>query len=104
MVRNDGMTMEVPPYGIIHLTAAATPGPAVLGVRAERLRIGGIQGMNQIAGVLERSIFAGDSVTHSIRTGNGISVLVTEAAHAAACPGGEVTLSFPPSSCLVFPA
>jgi ABC-type Fe3+/spermidine/putrescine transport system ATPase subunit len=104
VVRGDGVTMEVPALGVlVRLAAAAAPGPAVLGVRAERMRMGIIPEMNQITGVLERTIYAGDTVTHSIRLGGTATARIAEPAHGAASLEGEVTLSFPASACLVFP-
>jgi len=104
IVRNDGLTFDLPSSGPIHLSAPAFPGLAVLGVRAERIRIGAVAEMNQIAGTMEQTVYAGDTVTHSIRLANGLTVLVTEPAHGAAAHEGEVTLSFPPSACVVFSA
>jgi ABC-type Fe3+/spermidine/putrescine transport system ATPase subunit len=105
VVLDDGMTMELPGAGAtIRLATAASPGAAVLGVRAERIRVGIIPGMNLITGVLERTIYAGDMVTHAIRLKDGSTAQVTEPAHGAANPEGAVTLSFPPSACMVFPA
>ena len=102
-VLEDGLTMEVPAIGVVRLAAAALPGPAVLGARAERILIGLIPGANQITGVLERTIYAGDIVTHAVRLEFGTIVQVAEPAHGAASRVGAVTLSLPPSACLVLP-
>ena len=99
-----GLTMAVPSIGVIRLAASAPPGPAVLGVRAERIRIGAIPEANQITGVLERTVYAGETVTHSVRLGGATMAQVTEPAHGAASREGAVTVSFPPSACMVFPA
>jgi ABC-type Fe3+/spermidine/putrescine transport system ATPase subunit len=105
VVLDDGMTMELPGAGAaIRLATAASPGAAVLGVRAERIRIRNIPGMNSITGVLERTIYAGDMVTHVIRLKDGSTAQATEPAHGAANPEGPVNLSFPASACMVFPA
>ena len=103
VVRDDGMTMDVPSLGLIRLGAAALPGPAVLGVRAERILIATIPDANQMTGVPERTVYAGDIVTHSIRLYVGTTVQVVEPTHDAASREGTVTLSFPPSACMVFP-
>jgi ABC-type Fe3+/spermidine/putrescine transport system ATPase subunit len=103
IVRDDGMTMEVPAIGVIRLAAAALPGPAVLGVRAERILVGLIPDTNQITGVLERTVYAGEIVTHSVRLESGTTAQTTESAHGAASHAGTVTLSFPPSACMVLP-
>jgi putrescine transport system ATP-binding protein len=100
----DGQTMESPAIGLIRLAAPASPGPAVLGVRAERMLIGDVPNMNQIAGAWERTVYAGEIVTHSIRLESGTIAQVAEPAHGAAVLQGMVTLSFPPSACMVFPA
>jgi ABC-type Fe3+/spermidine/putrescine transport system ATPase subunit len=104
VVRDDGVTMDVPATGgLVRLAHAASPGAAVLGVRAERIRLGAIPGMNQTAGELERTVYAGDMVTHSIRLATGTIVQAAEPAHDAAPLGQTVTLSFPPAACMVLP-
>jgi putrescine transport system ATP-binding protein len=102
-VTDDGLRMELPAIGTIRLAAAAPPGPAVLGVRAERLRIGSVPGWNQLTGVAERTVYAGDTVTHSVRLPNDETASITEPAHGATCPEGTVTLSFPPAAGMVLP-
>jgi ABC-type Fe3+/spermidine/putrescine transport system ATPase subunit len=97
-----GMTMQIAGIGVVRLAAAALPGPGVFGVRAERIQIGSIAGMNQIIGVLERTIYAGEIVTHQVRSGSGTIIQVAEPAHGAASREGEVTLSFPPDAGMVF--
>jgi ABC-type Fe3+/spermidine/putrescine transport system ATPase subunit len=103
VVRDGGMTMDLPGIGEVRLAAPASPGPAVLGVRAERILIGAIPDMNQMNGALEGTVYSGDTVTHSVRLGTITKCQVTEPAHGAASREGEVTLSFPPSACMVFP-
>ncbi len=104
VVRNDGLTMDVPAIRrAVRLAEAVSPGPAVLGVRAERMVLGAAPSANQLVGVLERTIYAGDTVTHAVRLATDTTLLVTEPAHGAACPDGTVTVSFPPGACLVLP-
>ncbi len=103
-VLQDGLSMELAALGTVRLAAAMPPGPAVLGVRAERLRIGAVPGANQLTGVAERTIYAGDTVTHSVRLRNDVLALITEPAHGAACPEGSVTISFPPAAGMAFPS
>jgi ABC-type Fe3+/spermidine/putrescine transport system ATPase subunit len=102
-VTDDGLGMELPAIGMVRLAVAAPPGPAVLGVRAERLRIGSVPGSNQLSGVAERTVYAGDTVTHSVRLPGDVRALITEPAHGAACPEGTVTISFPPDAVMIFP-
>jgi ABC-type Fe3+/spermidine/putrescine transport system ATPase subunit len=102
IVHADGMTVELPGIdGVVRLADPVPAGPAVLGVRAERVQIGTIADANQITGVQEQTVYAGDSVIHSIRLRNGATVLVTELAHSASFPDKTVTLSFAPSACMV---
>ncbi len=103
VVRNDGLTMEIAGIGVVRLGRPAAPGPAVLGVRAERLQFGAIAGMNQMTGVMERTVYAGEIVTSSVRCGTDTMVQVSEPAHGAVPQGGKVTLSFPPDAGMVFP-
>jgi ABC-type Fe3+/spermidine/putrescine transport system ATPase subunit len=103
IVRNDGMTMELPDIGVVRLACAAAPGPAILGVRAERLRIGTIPDMNQMTGVVQGTVFAGEIVTHSVRFGHATIAQITEPAYGTAAREGPVTLSFPPDAGMVFP-
>ncbi|MGA3002593.1 MAG: ABC transporter ATP-binding protein [Acetobacteraceae bacterium] len=103
VVCGDRMTVEIAGIGVVRLAAAASPGPAVFGVRAERIQIGAVPALNQMTGVLERTIYAGEIVTHQVRSCSGIIIQVTEPAHGAASREGEVTLSFPPDAGMVFP-
>jgi ABC-type Fe3+/spermidine/putrescine transport system ATPase subunit len=103
VVRGDGLSIDVPAIGAtVRLAGATPPGPAVLGVRAERIRVGVFPDMNHIAGGLERTVYAGDMVTHAIRMPGGTIVHAAEPAHDAAIQEGAVTLSFPPAACMVF--
>jgi ABC-type Fe3+/spermidine/putrescine transport system ATPase subunit len=104
VVLADGLSMELPGVATVRLAGAASPGAAVLGLRAERIRIGDVAGMNRMTGVLEQTVYAGETVTHSVRMGNGAIALITEPAHDAAKPGAAVTLSFPASAGMVFSA
>ena len=63
----------------------------------------GGQGGGNLTGVLENEIYAGDSVTRTIRLANGAAAQVTEAAFGRRGVSGTVTLSIPPAACLVFP-
>ena len=105
VVQSDGLSMVLPgARAIVPLAAPAAPGPGVLGMRAERLRIGAFPGAGQIAGFLEQTVYAGDTVTHRIRLEDGSLAAVTEPAHDASRPEGAVIVSLPPAACLVFPA
>jgi putrescine transport system ATP-binding protein len=102
IVQNDGLSITLG-FATIRLARRGIPGPAVLGLRAERIKLATVPDQNQMTGVLERSIYAGDTVTHSIRLANGMIARVAEPAPGEAAREGTVTLSFPPSACMVFP-
>ncbi len=105
VVRADGLTMHLPDLrATVPLAAPFPPGPAVLGVRAQRIDIGTVPDAGQIAGFLEHTLYAGETVTHAVRLADGSMASVTESARCPARPRGDVTLSFPPAACLVFPA
>jgi ABC-type Fe3+/spermidine/putrescine transport system ATPase subunit len=103
VVNGDGTTMEVAGIGVLRLVEQVSPGPAVLGIRAERLRFGAIADMNQITGVVERTMYAGEMITYAIRGAAGTIIQICEPGHGAAAREGEVTLSFPPDAVMVFP-
>ncbi len=90
--------------GTVQLAAPASPGPAILGVRAERVRIGGDPYVNRFDGVTERTIYAGETMTHSVRMGNGTIMMATQPSHDAMPADATVVLSFPPAACMVMPA
>jgi ABC-type Fe3+/spermidine/putrescine transport system ATPase subunit len=103
-VRDDRTTMDLHVIGAsIRLPVAAEPGPAVLGVRAERIAIRSVPDTNQLTGHVESAVYSGEVITYSIRLANGAIVLAAEPAHDAAPIEGEVTLSIPASACMVFP-
>ena len=102
VVLADGKTMQIAGIGVVRLAAAASPGLAVFGIRAERIQIGAISGLNQMTGVLECTIYAGEIVTYQVRSGTGTIIQVAEPAHGTASRAGEVTLSFPPDAGMVF--
>ena len=86
------------------LAEPAAPGPAVVAVRAERMRFGSVFGSNSLTGTLERTIYLGGAVTHSVRLPNGTVALITEPAGGPERNNEIVTISFPPAACMVFPA
>lgn len=107
VVRSGGLTMDLPGFGAaVRLPAAAVPGAAVLGLRAERARLGAFPGENHLPGVLEQSIYGGGQISHRVRADAGGVALVTHPAPEAAtvAEGGPVVLSFPPAAAMVFPA
>jgi ABC-type Fe3+/spermidine/putrescine transport system ATPase subunit len=103
VVCDDGFTMQVPGIGLIRPGGRAAPGPAVLGVRAERIVIGSSPGSANISGIVEQTVYQGDTVTHTVRLSGDLKIHASESSHGAAAREGEIALSFPPSACMVFP-
>ena len=103
-VQSDGLTMALPGFGTqVRLDVPVRPGPAVMAVRAERIRIGSVDDANNLTGVLEQTIYAGGQVTHQVTARQGGRVLVSEPVPEVTRTG-PVVLSFPPSAAMVFPA
>ena len=103
-VQPGGQTMDIPSLGVtIQLPRPMPPGPATAAVRAERLRFGVHPGENTLRGHLIRGVYGGETIAHTVRIG-AVTVRVVEPAHGPDRAEGEISLSFPPSACLVFPA
>jgi ABC-type Fe3+/spermidine/putrescine transport system ATPase subunit len=105
VVAADGLSATLTGGALLCLPAPARPGPVTLGLRAERLRLvdPGAAEANQIAGVVERSVYAGDSVTHDVSLGGRPRARVTEPAFGPIRPPGPVTLAVPADAIMVFP-
>ena len=107
VVRSGGMTMDLPGPGVsIRLAAAAPPGPAVLALRAERLRAG--PGENMLHGVLERSTYLGGTLTHRARLAGGSLAWArvpsgAEPSPKGLAPEGPVALAFSSADAIVLP-
>ena len=85
----------------------AAPGPALLALRPERVRIGNA-GPNAVEGVVVERAYAGEALTHSVRLADGTEMRVSQALHnglGAEQPevGAKVTLSWQPEACIVLP-
>jgi ABC-type Fe3+/spermidine/putrescine transport system ATPase subunit len=83
-------------------------GPLLLGLRPERLRLGETGGSNRLPGVLIGSVYAGDTLTHTVRLADGSALRVAEPLYAglpAERPsiGADVTVSWSPDACIVLP-
>jgi ABC-type Fe3+/spermidine/putrescine transport system ATPase subunit len=103
VIRDDGVAVGVPDLGAeIRLAGPRPPGRATYGIRSERISIGAAPDANQLTGTVERSNYAGDTITHDIRVGSA-SVRITEPAYGATPREGRITLSFPASAGMVLP-
>jgi ABC-type Fe3+/spermidine/putrescine transport system ATPase subunit len=105
----DGCSVALPTLGVA--VRAARPGVAgsgLLGLRAERLRIGEDGLVNQIDGVVTESTYAGDALAVSVRLANGSVLRVTRALKdglgaAAVQPGTSVRVGWQPEACMLLP-
>jgi ABC-type Fe3+/spermidine/putrescine transport system ATPase subunit len=92
----------------VHTTTTIAPGPALLALRPERLRIGTSDAPNRLTGIVTERSYAGETLTHTVRLPNDTPVRITQALHdglTAAQPaiGDAVTVSWHPEACIVLP-
>ena len=104
-VRPDGLTFELPD-AVVRLASPATPGPASLGLRAERLRVNDLAPPNQVTGVLEDQVHVGERLLLTVRLAGGGAVRASRPlsdgfAAARLATGSRVTLSWWPDACMV---
>jgi spermidine/putrescine ABC transporter ATP-binding subunit len=98
----------------VQAASAAPVGDAVLlAIRPERLRIRPLAADaptgNRLAGTVSLSAYAGDSLLHTVRLGDGTELRVSTPLGdglAAAClaPDTAVALTWPPEACILLPA
>ena len=109
-IGSDG-TFLVPSPGLRVRTAwtpahAVRPGPALLAVRPERIRLG--ENTNRIEGHVHEIAYAGQTVTYLVRVGDGAMLRVMQPLSTGFDParhpvGAGVTLGFEPEACIVLP-
>ena len=103
IVRADG-GVELPGLGMVAATGRAA-GEALLALRPERLRLG--QGINGLNGVLMGSVYAGETLTHTVRLANGSALRVSQSLHdgliASPSVGTDITVSWPPEAGILLP-
>ena len=104
----DGLLL--PALGVAVRTATtADPGPVLLALRPERLRIGPAEAPNRLTGIVTERTYAGETLTHSVRLPDDTVLRATQALHdglGAVQPaiGETVTLSWQPDACIVLRA
>lgn len=105
-VGRDGGFVDLPGLGTIAV-AGSVAGPVLLALRPERLRLGDRGGINRLDGVLTGSVYAGETLTHTVRLGNGSEVRVAQSLHdglsAGPAAGAAVTVSWSPQACILLP-
>jgi putrescine transport system ATP-binding protein len=105
----DGVSVALPALGTV--VRAAVPGqngPGLLGLRAERLRIGGDPMPNAVDGVVIDSTYAGDALTVSVRLADGSVLRVKRSladglGSALQQPGMAVRVGWQPDACMLLP-
>lgn len=83
------------------------PGPGLLALRPERLRIGG-EGPNRLEGVLVEQAYAGETLTHAVRLADGTLIRASQAladgfGAARLAVGSAVTLAWQPEAGIELP-
>jgi hypothetical protein len=104
------MTFAGSPATGFAVTGSAAIGSAAIGSAVTGSAVTGssipgqiIPGSNQLSGELENTVYAGNTLLHSVRLRNGIIARVAEPAHDQPLSPAPVTLTFAPSACMVLP-
>jgi spermidine/putrescine ABC transporter ATP-binding subunit len=106
----DGVALRHRGLGLTLLAATrAPPGPALLAIRPERLRLGEGQGPNRLDGVVVARTYAGETLTHAVRLPDGTHLRVSQALSDGLRPGlpaigDAVVLSWAPAAGVLLPA
>jgi hypothetical protein len=124
-VDRDGLVLRHDGLGVtLRAAAAAPPGPALLAIRPERLRLAAAQvgagqvqagqveagqGPNRLDGVVVARTYAGETLTHAVRLPDGTQLRVSQALSDGLRPGlpavgDPVVLSWPPEAGMLLPA
>ena len=105
----DGCSVALPSLGVaVRSARPGVAGPGLLGLRAERLRIGEQGLVNQVDGVVTESAYAGDALAVSVRLADGSVLRVTRSlgdglGAAAVQPGATVRVGWQPEACMLLP-
>nr|WP_294552102.1 ABC transporter ATP-binding protein [uncultured Rhodopila sp.] len=109
VVGTDGVSVGLPGLGIsVRAERPGKPGPGLLALRSERLRIGSTFRINQIEGVVIGCIYAGDALSVTVRLADG-SVLRVKRPLADGLdsarlePGSPVRVGWQPDACILLP-
>jgi ABC-type Fe3+/spermidine/putrescine transport system ATPase subunit len=106
--RPDGAVLDLPGLAVTIRAATRAPdGAMLLALRPERLRLDDAAD-NQVRGVLIERAYAGETLIHTVRLGDGTLLRVSEALRdglrAGEKPiGASVTVGWQPTACILLP-
>ena len=107
-VRSDGLTLDV--AGVtLRASRAGAPGPALLALRPERLRIDDPDGPNRLDGVLTAQSYQGETLVLTVRLADGAHLRVArplrDGLGGVSLPmGAAVAVCWDPDACIVLAA
>jgi spermidine/putrescine ABC transporter ATP-binding subunit len=105
----DGNAIALPRLGVaVRAARPGAPGPGLLALRAERLRIGKEASCNAVEGTVTGSAYAGDALAVTVRLADGSELRVKRPLSdgvgvARIDPGTTVRVYWPPEACVLLP-
>ncbi|MFO1028049.1 MAG: ABC transporter ATP-binding protein [Acetobacteraceae bacterium] len=109
VVGADGVSVALPALDAdVRAARAGTPGPGLLALRAERLRIGWADAPNTLEGVVHEVAYAGEALTVRVRLRDGTRLRVMRElsdglAAGAVSVGATVRVGWQPEACILLP-
>ena len=109
VVAADGVSVGLPALGAcVRAERPGTPGPGLLALRPERLRLDGAAQANGLDGVVADRTYAGDALSVTVRLADGSVLRVKQSladglASARQEPGAPVRVGWQPGACILLP-
>jgi len=109
VVAADGVSISLPGQGVsVRAERSGAPGPGLLALRAERLRIAGAAQTNELDGVVAGCIYAGDALVVTVRLADGSILRVkrplADGVDSALLESGSpVRVGWQPDACILLP-
>lgn len=102
--------IDLPGLGRV-VAAASAPGPVLLALRPERLRLetdaNEASGANRLHGTMLASVYAGETIAHTVRLADGTDIRIVQSLHNGfgtdPAPGMAVVVSWPAAAGVVLP-